>query len=86
MNAFQCRGCGTLVFVRPGTEEPLWCPLCRLGLVAVPPPDPLPEIQWWTCPECGESFALPAGETPYKCAFCNYTFPSTERRLFPEKL
>ncbi len=35
MRAFQCRGCGTLVFVPANAVEPEWCPLCRLGLVEV---------------------------------------------------
>ncbi len=86
MRIFQCRGCGTLVFGKPEAPEPSWCPLCRLGLVEVHRPDPPPPVRWWTCPECGETFGMLQQETPYKCAYCNYTFPSTEHRWFPEKL
>ncbi len=85
MRAFQCRGCGTVVFVPEEAPDPLWCPLCRLGLVEVHL-EPPPNLKQWHCPECGADFWMQPDEAPYKCAYCNYTFPSTERRLFKEKL
>jgi len=50
----------------------------------------IPEVQGVfieiECPSCGKRFSYPQAKSPYKCAFCNYTFPKTPFRVQEEKL
>lgn len=44
------------------------------------------DLQEWQCPECEETFFMKAGVSPYKCAYCNYTFPRSPYRIQEEHL
>lgn len=85
MYAYECKGCGTLVFVRSEDRPPLWCPICRSSMEQVEVGVPT-DLQEWRCPECEELFSMQKGTTPYKCAYCNYTFPRSPYRIQDERL
>uniref|UniRef100_A0A7C2P8E4 DZANK-type domain-containing protein n=1 Tax=candidate division WOR-3 bacterium TaxID=2052148 RepID=A0A7C2P8E4_UNCW3 len=82
MNSFfECKSCG---YVIVSEEDPRFCPMCRSSMKKIPEiRGNFTEVQ---CPSCGRKFSYPVVKPPYKCAFCNYTFPKTPFRVQEEKL
>ncbi len=83
LKSFECKGCGTIIWVPEEQGEPLYCPLCRSSLTEVNVKLDK-EAKEYTCPECENKFSIV--KPPYKCAYCNYTFPSTPYLKQDEKL
>ena len=51
-------------------EEPgVWCDECACACEALGP--------WWSCPECGDTTALPKGK-PLECIFCGWLGDTTQ--------
>jgi DNA-directed RNA polymerase subunit RPC12/RpoP len=83
---FECNSCSYVIFVAVGARAPQSCPYCRGGMYAVGVYKP-PAGTDYTCGECGYEFRIPAGASPaYKCARCNFTFPSTPGRRVDHRL
>ncbi len=81
--SFECKGCGTVIWVPETQDDPLYCPICRSGMTEVEiKPDEKAKV--FTCPECGNEFLTT--KPPYKCAYCNYTFPTTPYLRQEERL
>ncbi len=83
LKSFECKGCGTVVWVPIDQDDPLYCPLCRSGLTEVVL-EMGENVSEYRCPECGNVFFME--KTPYKCAYCNYTFPTTPYLRQEERL
>ena len=83
LKAYECKSCGTVIWVPEDQDEPLYCPICRSSLTEVNIPFD-EAAKRFECPECGSVFYMKG--TPYKCAYCNYTFPTTPYRTQEERL
>ena len=86
LKAFQCKSCGTIVFLKKSEFLIPWCPLCRGNMYPVNIETDEDKLTMHTCPNCGLEFWMYKGESPYKCPRCNYTFPATPNREFDERL
>ncbi|MEO0300976.1 MAG: hypothetical protein ABIM98_03265 [candidate division WOR-3 bacterium] len=83
MEIFECKSCGSLIGIQ-GEKEPLFCPLCRGKMIKIElDVDLKVKIK---CPECENIFFVKENFSPYKCAFCNFTFISSPFRKFEERL
>jgi DNA-directed RNA polymerase subunit RPC12/RpoP len=81
---YQCKSCGCLLLTSKGSKKPLFCTVCRGGLVPVE----VKVDKWksYQCPNCNFIFSLEERVKPYKCPHCNYTFVTTPHRKFDERL
>ncbi len=89
MKAFECKGCSTIIFIKGNIKEPLWCPVCRTGMVEIKSEirDKVKKnFKKYRCPECEYEFFIDKSSIPYKCANCNYTFVTTFGKLQGERL
>ncbi len=83
MQVYECKSCGTIIGVLE-EKEPLFCPLCRGKMVNL---NEKMELKIKThCPECDSIFFVGENFSPYKCAFCNYTFLKSPFRKSEERL
>ncbi|MEN3045486.1 MAG: hypothetical protein ABDH49_00640 [Candidatus Hydrothermales bacterium] len=83
ISSFECKSCATLIGIAEN-KEPNFCPLCRGKMVKIEP-----EINFRKkviCPDCKNEFLVEENFSPYKCAFCNFTFPTSPHRRFEERL
>lgn len=85
MRAFECRGCSAMIFIKKTQKEPLWCPICRMGMVEVKVKIS-EDVKKYKCPECGYEFFVNKSLNPYKCPNCNYTFMKTLGKIQDERL
>lgn len=84
---FECGSCAYLLFTEEGHPAPSLCPMCRGPLYDAPDAAEPPEETDCKCGECGYSLRIPKNATPpYKCAQCNFTFPTTPKRRVQHKL
>ncbi|MFH1539165.1 MAG: hypothetical protein ABIH66_09415 [bacterium] len=88
---YECGSCAYLVFVEEGTTQPpakpSHCPMCRSPMYDAPGADTPPDEPTYECGECGYSLRVPEkAMRPYKCAQCNFTFPTTPKRRVQHKL
>ncbi|MEW5947589.1 MAG: hypothetical protein AB1742_15475 [bacterium] len=87
MKAYECNNCAYLIFAEETAAPPNSCPMCRGPMYHTDKIVKNEGAASYTCGECGYAFQTPAGALmPYKCAQCNFTFPSTPRRKVEHKL
>jgi len=86
MKEFECKGCGTSVYISAKRSKNPVCPECRSVMLFVGNTEENAVLEKYTCPECKHRFYMKAGKIPYKCPFCNYTFPVSPRLKQKEKL
>ena len=83
---YECNACSYAIFADEAARAPAWCPICR-SLMSPAGGESAPEGADYACPECGYAFRVPRGSAPaYKCAACNYTFPSQPNKRVDHKL
>ncbi|MHA2616441.1 MAG: hypothetical protein V2G48_03390 [bacterium JZ-2024 1] len=81
MKGFECTSCREIVVAK---REPYFCPMCRSRMLPVPV---VPEnLVWFTCGECGGTFAMQEKHFPYKCPWCNFTIQKTKYKHIEERL
>jgi len=87
MREFECKGCGTSVYISSDKENknPV-CPECRGVMLFVGETEKTNDLEEFKCPECGRVFFMKKNKTPYKCPFCNYTFSVSPRLKQKERL
>jgi len=83
MRVYECKSCGTIIGI-PDDKEPLYCPMCRGQMNILEEEIELKkEIN---CPDCENKFFVKEDFSPYKCAFCNFTFITSPYRKSEERL
>jgi DNA-directed RNA polymerase subunit RPC12/RpoP len=86
MKEFECKGCGTSVYISSEKNKDPVCPECRGVMLFVGNTEGSTELEKHTCPECKQRFFMKVDKTPYKCPFCNYTFSVSPRLKQKERL
>ncbi|MCK4420379.1 hypothetical protein KAW18_00175 [candidate division WOR-3 bacterium] len=86
MKEFECKRCGGRIYLAQELERDPLCPSCRGGMVQTGDSKKAKELQKYECFECKMSFYMKEKEKPYKCPFCNYSFPVTPRIKQEERL
>lgn len=87
MKEYECKGCGTVVFVPSDTNKIPRCPKCRSGMLLIGNSKSPKVPEKFKCPECGAVFHMgKESGLPYKCPFCNYTFSITPGLKQKERL
>lgn len=86
MKEFECKGCGTVVYLPPKNKKEPICPQCRGVMREIGEGVKVSELKKYECPACKNVFFMKKDYSPYKCPFCNYTFPVTPRLKQEEKL
>jgi DNA-directed RNA polymerase subunit RPC12/RpoP len=76
MKEFECKRCGRLVYL----------PICRGAMAETKKGKKASELKQYKCSGCGSVFCMEKGKPPYKCPFCNHTFPVTPRLKLEERL
>jgi len=84
MIKYECKGCGTIIYLEEEGEPS--CPMCRMTMTELGVCKRPAGIKKFICPECGHIFYMKKGDYPYKCPFCDYTFPPTPKLQQEEKL
>jgi len=82
--AYECKSCGTIIFLKEKGSLSPWCPLCRGGMVSVRLEEK--DLSLFSCPKCKAEFFMRKDERPYKCVRCNFTFLHSPRRFYEERL
>jgi DNA-directed RNA polymerase subunit RPC12/RpoP len=86
MREFECKGCGTTVYISSGKGKGPVCPACRSVMLFVGNSENRKDFKKFVCSDCKEEFFMRKDEIPYKCPFCNYTFSVSPRLKQEERL
>ena len=86
MVEFECKGCGTVLYLIKGEDLSPVCPECRGAMGLVEDSASQADLEEFECSECGGSFYMEKEKFPYKCPFCNYTFSVSPRLRQQERL
>lgn len=86
MREFECKGCGTAVFISSDKSKDPVCPECRGVMIFIGEIKDREDMEEFTCPECEQGFFMNRNKAPYKCPFCNYTFLVSPRLKQKERL
>ena len=86
MKEFECRGCGTFVYLVESENLNPVCPECREVMVLVENSANQADLREFGCSECGGNFYMEKEKFPYKCPFCNYTFSVSPKLRQQERL
>ena len=83
---YECNACSYTIAVAPDARAPAMCPVCRSRMSPAGQGDPQPGTDY-ECGQCQYRFRVPQGGDPaYKCAACNFTFPSEPNKRVDHKL
>jgi DNA-directed RNA polymerase subunit RPC12/RpoP len=86
MKEFECKRCGRLVYLPSDNKKEPLCPICRGAMAETKKGKKASELKQYKCSGCGSVFCMEKGKPPYKCPFCNHTFPVTPRLKLEERL
>ncbi|MEJ2306577.1 MAG: hypothetical protein P8Y30_03365 [candidate division WOR-3 bacterium] len=86
MKEFECKGCGTSIYIYSKKSKDPVCPECRGVMLFVENTKKDSGLEKYTCPECKQKFFMRKNKIPYKCPFCNYTFSVSPRLKQKERL
>lgn len=86
MKEFECKGCGASLYLEDDVKKEPKCTNCRETMRETGGEVDKSKLKKFTCKSCGKEFYLEKGKTPYKCPFCNYTFPITPGLKQEERL
>lgn len=82
MIEYECKSCGNIILL--DKEDEPFCSICRTRMTEIGERKGKKGFKRFVCPECGRVFW--GNQLPYKCPFCNFTFPSTPLIKQEEKL
>ena len=85
LKTYECKACGTLVFLKPKERRTPSCPVCRGGMEEIESVE-AGELAEFRCAQCNYQFCVQEGISPYKCPNCNFTFVTTPKKIQEERL
>lgn len=86
MKEFECKGCGTSIYIPSGKYKDPVCPECRGLMLFVGETEDKSKLKEFECPKCERVFFMRRDKIPYKCPFCNYTFSVSPKLKQEERL